>query len=216
MILTCQAICLITINTDWHRFYQEVPLNVLYSGYRSNTQTTNRHKIHILLLLLISSLPLIYTQFQASIKAYKSIPRDINKAPRRPVPLTATLLNAPLDFEADAALEVELNVPVAPPALVVVAVLFGNVPDAVEADVELFETVMNVAEIVVVEAEVVGPTWLTCTVVEAVLARVVVLVVESPLMLKYVEYWKVIGSESSWSLKPKNGKFGRVVGTAQS
>lgn len=110
------------------------------------------------------------------------------------------LLTAPLDFVAVAALEVELKVPVDPLVLVVVIVLFGKIPDAVEAADEEFETVVNVAEIVVVEADVVGPTWLTCTV--TVVFAAVLELVERPLMLKYVEYWKVFGSESSWSLKP--------------
>jgi hypothetical protein len=132
---------------------------------------------------------------------YNIIPKETNKTPRRPVPPTATLLTAPLDFEADGALEVELGMPVAPPALVVVIVLFGKMPDAVEAaEVVVFETGTKVGEVVVVEAEGTGPTWLTCR-VTVVLAEVLVLLALE-LMLKYVEYWKVFGSESSWSLKP--------------
>jgi hypothetical protein len=148
----------------------------------------------------------ILLRIQPSIITYNNIPKETNKAPSRLVPPMAMLLTAPLEFEADAALEVELDVPVAPPALerVVVTVLFGKMPDEVEAvDDVVFETVMKLAEIVVVEADVVGPTWLTFT-VTVVLASVDVLtappeelVVERPLMLKYVEYWKVFGSESS-------------------
>lgn len=72
------------------------------------------------------------------------------------------------------------------------------------ADDVVFETVMKDAEIVVVEAEVTGPTWLTCTVIVVLLEAVVVLSVpvERPVMLKYVEYWKIVVSESSWSLIP--------------
>jgi hypothetical protein len=172
-------------------------LNVLYSGYRSNTQTTDHHKCYILLLSTSS----ILIPFQPSIIAYNNIPKETNKAPSRPVPPTATLLTAPLDFEADAALEVELDAPVGPPALVlvVVTVLFGKMPDGVEAA----DDVLFLGDAVVVEAGV--EIWLTC-IVTVVLAEVVVLPpelsVERPLMLKYVEYWKVVVSESSWSLRP--------------
>lgn len=76
-----------------------------------------------------------------------------------------------------------LAVLVAPLLLVVVVfVLFWKMPAGVEVDVEF--TVTRVAEIVLVDAEVVGPTWLRCR-VTVVLAEVTVeaapLLVEEPL-----------------------------------
>jgi hypothetical protein len=119
--------------------------------------------------------------FQPPIIAYNSIPKETNKAPSRPVPPTAKLPTAPLELDADA--EVVLAVLVAPLLLVVVVfVLFWKMPAGVEVDVEF--TVTRVAEIVLVDAEVVGPTWLRCR-VTVVLAEVTVeaapLLVEEPL-----------------------------------
>jgi len=115
--------------------------------------------------------------YQPHIIAYSSIPKPTNKAPIRPVPPTTTLPPAPLELEADA--EVVLAVPVAALLVVVVIiVLFGKMPAGVEV-VEVVLTVMRLADTVVVEAEVIGPTWLTCTVTD-VLATVVVEIASLP------------------------------------
>ncbi len=84
-----------------------------------------------------------------------------------------------------------LGAPVATLLVVVVIVLFGKIPAGVEVVEELF-TVTRLDDIVVVEAEVMGPTWLTFTVTD-VLATVFVeaapllaeeLLAARPLMLK--------------------------------
>jgi hypothetical protein len=84
------------------------------------------------------------------------MPNATKNAPIRPVPPTMTLPLAPLELEADA--EVVLAVPVGALLVVVVIVVFGKIPARVE-EAEVVElTVMRLAEIVVVEAEVVGLT----------------------------------------------------------
>jgi hypothetical protein len=90
--------------------------------------------------------------------AYNSIPRPINRALIKLVPPTTRLLAALPELVAEA--EVELADAVVALLVVVVMVVFGNIPVA-EEEVEVAEvvfTVIKLAEIVDVEAEVIGPT----------------------------------------------------------
>jgi len=125
---------------------------------------------------------------------YNSMDNATNRAPNRPVEPTTAL-------ELAAAFEV-----VAAPAAVAVGVVRpAEVATAVRA--ALVTVTFEAVELVTLENAVVVElkAVLVEEMVETCERRTVVVTGPVPVMTKGKEYWKMVGSESSWSFRPKAG-----------